>query len=73
MADTCDGVKRTWDEGEAQGYLTTVEDPVQRAAATRALIMWQTNESEVLPALIARLDDEQVAVRRLAIDALAAR
>ncbi len=44
-----------------------------RAAATRALIPRQTVETEVLPALVARLDDEQAAVRRLAIDALGVR
>ena len=53
--------------------LTTSEDPVQRAAATRALIIWRTNEVEVVPALISRLDDEHAAVRRVAIDALAGR
>ncbi len=53
--------------------LSAVPNPTERAAATRALVSWKTNEAEVLPALVARLEDEQAAVRRLAIDALAAR
>ena len=48
-------------------------EPLLRAAATRALIMWQTNESEVISALAARLDDPQAAIRRLAAEALSGR
>jgi len=53
--------------------LTRDPEPLVRAAATRGLIMWQTNEVEVVPALAARLDDPQAAVRRLAIEALTGR
>lgn len=53
--------------------LTRDPEPLVRAAATRALIIWQTNEVEVLPALAARLDDPQAAIRRLAIEALTGR
>jgi hypothetical protein len=52
---------------------TRDSEPLVRAAATRGLIMWQSNEVEVIPALVARLDDPQAAIRRLAIEGLTSR